>query len=115
MILEKRCDSYSYFREKSSTLISKLIAGEGNAKQRLGECEGQIFVWTLAPVPANQKQFKEDIVARLNKLPHKEFRGETIQSSFRASLSKMRNSTAAKIIADIYQLHEDVRFAEEQC
>jgi len=100
--------NYNYFIGKSSSLIHKLCIGEGTAKQRLRECEPQIYVMLRASIPDELIPLKEKIHKNLHK---KISVGE--MTSFRHTLTSMRNSTASKIIDDIYTLYLKVMQYQE--
>jgi len=98
---------YSYFLEKSSYLIYRLTIGEGNAKERLIECENEIYSMLLTPIP-------DELIALREELHHKLFdNGRTLRNgkpeeSLAKSLQGKRNSSASKMIKDIINLHQKV-------
>lgn len=96
-------NNFNYFIGKSSSLIHKLCIGQGTAKQRLLECESYIIVMLIASIPDELIPLKEKIHTNLNK---KE--AISTMTSFRHTLIRMRNSTASKIIDDIYTLYSKV-------
>lgn len=101
---------YTYFLEKTSGLIRKLISGEGTAKQRLLECEIEIYFSMSANIPEDLKLKREKIFARLNKKNEIEISGKVKMTSFQHTLLYMKNKTAAKIILDIYDLYSETLF-----
>lgn len=99
---------FNYFIGKSSSVIYKLCVGEGTAKQRLIDCEIDIRRMLHASVPDELISLKEKI---RQDLFCNGFRisGETGKYSIAQSLAGKRNSTASKIIKDIWSLHDKVQ------
>lgn len=58
-------DNYIYFLEKTSTLIRKLIIGQGTSKQRLREWEIEINLSLSLPVLDDLEQLRQKIRNRL--------------------------------------------------
>jgi len=94
---------FNYFIGKSSSLIYRLCVGEGTAKERLIECEHEIHCMLSAPIPDDFRILRDQIKNRLFDSGVRE--GET---SLNQSMFGKRNSTASKIIKDIYDLHQKV-------
>lgn len=94
---------YNYFIGKSSSLIYRLCIGEGKAKERLIECEHEIRCVLHAPIPDDLRPLRDQIKDRLFDSGVRN--GET---SINQSMFGKRNSTASKIIKDIYNLHQKV-------
>ncbi|HMJ47471.1 MAG TPA: hypothetical protein VK498_09080 [Ferruginibacter sp.] len=111
-ISSSKKEFYTYFFEKSSTLINKLITGGGDAKARLKGAEFEIDFLLASNVPEHLKELKEKIKWSVYKYEAIEHNGKINISSFQMSISGIRNSTAAKIIADIYSLHLQVAHLE---
>jgi hypothetical protein len=100
--------SFTYFLEKSSALISKLIIGQGDAKARLRDAEFEITFLLSFYVPEHLEQLKEKIFKSVTQKPALELNDKVYMTSFQNSVSGIRNSTASKIIRDIYSLHLQV-------
>lgn len=94
---------FNYFISKSSCLIYRLCIGEGTAKERLIECEHEIHGMLLAPIPDDLRLLRNQIKDKLFDSGVRD--GET---SLNRSMFGKRNSTASKIIKDIYNLHQKV-------
>lgn len=107
-------ENYSYFLEKCSALVRKLIAGEGTARERLSQCETQIYATLLCPVPKDLESTRESILKRVHKKPSVQIQDKVMITSFRNTVSSMRNSTASKIIADIYSLYDEIRWRQNR-
>lgn len=105
-------EHYTYFLEKTSILVRKLISGEGTAKQRLLESEIEIILSLSTPIPEDLKSQREDILKRLNKKNEIKIADKVNMTSFRHTLTYMKNKTAAKIILDIYDLYSEVLFRD---
>jgi len=97
--------SYSYFIEKSSVLIHSLLIGEGTAKQRLVENELQLSFVLALEVPDDLKKIQMRILKTLSRKPALGIGDKITLTSFRHTLIYMRNSTASKIINDLYTLY----------
>ena len=102
----------TYFLEKSSSLIQKLITGQGTAKQRLMDCEIEFWLSFSIPIPTDLEPIRKNIIQELSK--KKEIRiGENVHStSYRNTLFAMRNARASKIIGDIYNLYKEVEIRQ---
>jgi hypothetical protein len=98
------------FLEKTSTLIRKLISGEGTAKQRLLECEVEFILSFSIPVTDEFKSRRDKILNSLNKKNVIKIDDEVRMTSFRHTLIYMKNKTAAKIIQEIYDLYTEILF-----
>jgi hypothetical protein len=94
---------FYYFIGKSSNLIYRLCIGKGTAKERLIECEHEIHSMLLTPIPDDLRVLRDQIKNRLFDSGVRE--GEI---SLTRSMFGKRNSTASKIIKDIYDLHQKV-------
>jgi hypothetical protein len=106
--------SYTDFLEKSSALIHKLIIGQGDAKSRLGDSEFELTFLLSFDVPEHLKKLKERILKSVSKKPTLELAGKVYMTSFRNSISNIRNSTASEIIDDIYSLHLQVSWYQDE-
>ena len=102
-------EGLTYFLEKSSTLIRKLIEGEGDAKSRLRDAEFDLYFLMSFDVPKHLEPLKEKIASKISHKPNLEFNSKVHTSSFQNSISGIRNATASKIIGDIYSLHLEMR------
>lgn len=89
-------------------LIRKLISGEGTAKERLLECETDIYFVLANQIPEDLKHKREKIKRTLNKKNEIKVGDKVRMTSFKNTLIYMKNKTAAKIILDIYDLYIDV-------
>ena len=97
--------NFVYFLEKSAPLIRRLLIGQGNSKQRLYDCEIDFVLCLSLDIPKEVEYIRNDILKRINAKPDI-FIGETvIRSSFKNSLSSIRNSTTSKIIELFYNLY----------
>lgn len=105
-------EHYSYFLEKTSTLIRKLISGQGTAKQRLLECEVEIVLSMSTPIPDDLKPLRDKILSNLNKKNAIKVGDKLSMTSFRHTLVYMKNKTAAKITLDIYDLYSEILFRD---
>src|SRR5712671_1807889 len=101
---------YTYFLEKSSTLIHHLLIGKGTAKQRLRECETLLILVLSQEVPDDLKHIKERIWKNLNKKEGIYFDDEIRMSAFQRTLINMKNEKASAIINDIYTLYSEIKF-----
>lgn len=99
---------YIYFISKSSTVIYKLCIGKGTAKERLKECELEIVSMLFASVPEKLLPLKKRIKNNLFYAGSRDS-SEIGTASMAKSLHGKRNSTASKIIKDIYDLHQKVQ------
>ena len=98
--------AYAYFIEKSSALIHRLLIGKGTAKQRLLENEVEVM-WVLhLDIPDNLNYLRKKILIALSKKPQL---GDKM-SSFRHTLIYMHNSTASKIIDNIYSIYLGTKY-----
>lgn len=105
-------EHYTYFIEKTSVLIRKLISGEGTAKERLLDCEVEIILALSTQIPEDLKPKRESILKRLNKKNEIRHGDIVSMTSFRHTLIYMKNKTAAKIILDIYDLYSEILFRD---
>src|ERR1700749_1373599 len=106
---KKKKKHYTYFVQKASMLIRKLISGQGNAKQRLLDCECDIDFVLEIEIPM-------DYIFKIDKIKSILYKKEEIKSgekikvtSFRNTIRYMRKKTASKVILDIYDLYLDVQ------
>ena len=102
--------NYTYFIEKTSILLFYLLIGEGNAKKRL--LENRILISIAiddAQVPETLKPMRDEILKILTTVPAVEENGVILQNSMSRTISKMRNSTASKVITMINQLYDEVK------
>jgi hypothetical protein len=106
--------SFTYFLEKSSTLIHKLIISGGDARTRLRDCEFELTFLLTFDVPEHLEKLKERILKSVFKKPALELGVKVYLTSFRNSISNIRNSTASKIIDDIYLLHLQVGWYQDE-
>jgi hypothetical protein len=103
-------ENCTYFLEKTSTLIRKLISGEGTAKHRLLECEVEFVISFSIPIPDEFKSRRDKILNSLNKKNVIKIDNEVRITSFRHTLIYIKNKTAAKIIQEIYDLYTEILF-----
>jgi hypothetical protein len=103
---------YPYFIEKASILVRKLISGQGTAKERLLECETDIYFVLAIQIPEDLKTRREKIIKSLNKKNEIKVGEKVSMTSFRHTLIYMKNKTAAKITLEIYDLYSEVLFRD---
>ncbi len=106
-------DTHIYFIEKTSTLIRKLVIGQGTSKQRLRECEIEISISLSIPIPTDLEPNRKKIQNRLYKKNEIGFGDKIGMTSFQHTLLYMKNSTASDIIKDIYALYSEIKFRNE--
>jgi len=105
--------SSRYFIEKCSNLIYNLLVGEGNAKQRLKKCEIDLMFVMHIDLPNEFEKQRIQILKRLCRHEPIISDGKVKIDSFTQTILHMRNSTASKIIADIYNLFQNVKSYQE--
>jgi hypothetical protein len=86
------------------------LHGEGTAKQRLLECESELFISLATLVPEDLSPLREKILKSLNKKNKIKIEDKISMTSFRHTMIHMKNKTASKIISDIYDLYSEVLF-----
>jgi hypothetical protein len=102
----------TYFIEKTSVLVRKLITGQGNAKERLRENEVNLLLCLASPLPDDLKPKRDKILKALEKKHEISHNGIVSMTAFQHTLYKMKKETASKIIGDIYDLYSEVVFRE---
>ena len=107
-ISKSETKSFTYFLEKSSALIGKLIIGQGDAKRRLRDAEFELTFLLSFEVPEHLEKLKQKIFKSVSKNPALKLNDKVYMTSFQNSISSIRNSTASKILDDIYSLHLQV-------
>ncbi len=100
---------YTFFLEKISKEIRKLIVGQGNSKQRLMAAEVDLLLALSLPVPDDLELSRKKILKKLEKKKELVVMGEVQISSFRQTLYGMKIKTASTIIGEIYDLYSQVR------
>ncbi len=102
----------TYFLEKSSNLIQKLIIGQGTAKQRLLDCEIEFCLAFSIPIPNDLEPIRKKIIQELNQKREIGIGDKIHLTSFQNTLYFMRNACASKIIGEIYDLYREIEFRE---
>lgn len=105
---------YTYFLEKAFYLMRKLLVGRGTAKQRLYECEVELFHFFASDIPEDLKPLRGKIEKRLNIRNEIKVGERVTMTSFNHTIIYMKNVTASRIIEDIYDLYLEVRNRREQ-
>jgi len=103
----------TYFIEKTSQVIRKLISAPGNAKERLLENEVEICLSISASIPEDLKPKREKIFSALRKKNEIIVGDTVVMSSYKNTVRSMKNKTAGKIILDIYDLYSEVWFRSQ--
>ena len=106
--------SKTYFLEKTSNLLYKLLVGKGDARSRLRENESSIMFILNIDVPDEFKKEQKKILKLLSKREAFEIDDKVLATSFQNSISGIRNSTASEIIKKISSLFHSVKcFGED--
>ena len=104
-VSKSNSESYSYFLEKSSAVIYKLLIGPGDAKSRLRDVEFDLTFILSFELPKEYLNLKAEIRRHLFIKRQDEIDGKVLNTSYKKSISTIRNSTASKIIEKIHLLH----------
>lgn len=99
-----------YLNEKLSTLIYNLLIDEGNSKQRLKNNLLNFHRAFSLKFPCEIESKKTKVIKKLTKFPKVFFADSIVMNEYENTLFKIRNSTASKIISDIYEIKLDIEF-----
>jgi uncharacterized protein (DUF849 family) len=101
-------NTVTYFVEKSTAMIRKLVTGKGDAISRLREVETEICFLLAFDVPPHLEKLKHEIQKYVFKYEEFSINGLIKRTSFQNSIATIRNSTASKIIDCLYTLHTEM-------
>lgn len=99
-----------YLKEKLSSLVSNLLIGEGNAKERLKSNLVLIYRTFALDFPPQYQKEKEKIIWQLTKFGPNFLEDKMILNEYENTLFKIKNSTASKIIKEIGDINFIIEF-----
>ena len=97
-----------YLNEKLSNLIYYLLIGEENAKQRLKNNLLNFHRAFSLDFPLELETKKLNVIKQLTKFPKVYFADSLVMNEYENTIHKIKNSSASKIIRDIYELKIDI-------